>query len=212
MKNKTNFVFVKAISFSAVFAIGLIFSSCAKNNVSEIIKDIPTVQAFLSDEIPDSDLNAILQAGTNAQSGMNGQPWHFSAVKNKAIQKQVADELRKFMPNDLPESVKAKAGFDSAPLAIVVSGKDSSDFDCALATQAMVFEAATLGYGTKIIASPNVVFHGENRAEYKKTLKIPNDMETIAVLLVGKTDSEKSDALSAATTRNPFEETVSIIE
>lgn len=193
------------------------FFSCNKNgsskvsNVSEIIKDIPTVQFFLQDKIPDKDLNAILESGINAQSGMNGQPWHFSVVKNKEIQKQVADELRSFMPKDLPENVKAKAGFDGAPVAIIVSGKDNSDFDVALATQAMVFEAATLGYGTKIIASPNIVFHGANSAEYKKIFKIPDDMNTIAVLLVGKIDKTQ-DAISSATTRKSYDEVVSVIE
>lgn len=189
-------------------------SACKKNNAfeaAEVIKDIPTVQAFLPEQIPDSDLNSILQAGINAQSGMNGQPWHFSVVKSKPVQRQIADELRSFMPKDLPESVKAKAGFDSAPVAIVVSGKTGGDFDCALATQAMVFEAAALGYGTKIIASPNIVFHGERQAEYKSLLKIPEDMQTIAVLLVGKAD-EKSDALSSATIRKSYEEVVSVIE
>lgn len=187
-------------------------NSDARKNVSEIFKDIPTVQAFLADEISESDLRTILESGINAQSGMNGQPWHFSVVKNKDLQNRVAEELRSFMPGNLPESVRIKAGFNGAPIAIVISGKENSDFDCGLAMQAMAFQSEILGYGTKIISSPNIVFHGENRAEYKSLLKIPEDMETISVLLVGKTDSEKSDAISSATTRKSYEEIVSIVE
>lgn len=221
--------FSRSISFSIVFlsACGFLLFGCKKNpvsnsvyadsensrkNISEIFKDIPTVQAFLADEISESDLSTILESGINAQSGMNGQPWHFSVVKNKEIQNRVAEELRSFMPGNLPESVRIKAGFDGAPVAIVISGKENSDFDCGLAMQAMAFQAEILGYGTKIISSPNIVFHGENRAEYKNLLKIPEDMETISVLLVGKTDSEKSDAISSATTRKSYEEIVSIVE
>lgn len=221
--------FSRSISFSIVFlsACGFLLFGCKKNpvsnsvsadsensrkNISEIFKDIPTVQAFLADEISESDLSTILESGINAQSGMNGQPWHFSVVKNKEIQNRVAEELRSFMPGNLPESVRIKAGFNGAPIAIVISGKENSDFDCGLAMQAMAFQAEILGYGTKIISSPNIVFHGENRAEYKNLLKIPEDMETISVLLVGKTDSEKSDAISSATTRKSYEEIVSIVE
>lgn len=221
--------FSRSISFSIVFlsACGFLLFGCKKNpvsnsvsadsensrkNISEIFKDIPTVQAFLADEISESDLSTILESGINAQSGMNGQPWHFSVVKNKEIQNRVAEELRSFMPGNLPESVRIKAGFNGAPVAIVISGKENSDFDCGLAMQAMAFQAEILGYGTKIISSPNIVFHGENRAEYKNLLKIPEDMETISVLLVGKTDSEKSDAISSATTRKSYEEIVSIVE
>lgn len=221
--------FSRSISFSIVFlsACGFLLFGCKKNpvsnsvyadsensrkNISEIFKDIPTVQAFLADEISESDLSTILESGINAQSGMNGQPWHFSVVKNKEIQNRVAEELRSFMPGNLPESVRIKAGFDGAPVAIVISGKENSDFDCGLAMQAMAFQAEILGYGTKIISSPNIVFHGENRAEYKNLLKIPEDMETISALLVGKTDSERSDAISSATTRKSYEEIVSIVE
>lgn len=221
--------FSRSISFSLVFltACGFLLFGCKKNpnsnsvsadsensrkNISEIFKDIPTVQAFLADEISESDLRTILESGINAQSGMNGQPWHFSVVKNKDLQNRVAEELRSFMPGNLPESVRIKAGFNGAPIAIVISGKENSDFDCGLAMQAMAFQAEILGYGTKIISSPNIVFHGENRAEYKSLLKIPEDMETISVLLVGKTDSEKSDAISSATTRKSYEEIVSIVE
>lgn len=221
--------FSRSISFSIVFlsACGFLLFGCKKNpvsnsvsadsensrkNISEIFKDIPIVQAFLADEISESDLSTILESGINAQSGMNGQPWHFSVVKNKEIQNRVAEELRSFMPGNLPESVRIKAGFNGAPIAIVISGKENSDFDCGLAMQAMAFQAEILGYGTKIISSPNIVFHGENRAEYKNLLKIPEDMETISVLLVGKTDSEKSDAISSATTRKSYEEIVSIVE
>lgn len=221
--------FSRSISFSIVFlsACGFLLFGCKKNpvsnsvsadsensrkNISGIFKDIPTVQAFLADEISESDLSTILESGINAQSGMNGQPWHFSVVKNKEIQNRVAEELRSFMPGNLPESVRIKAGFNGAPIAIVISGKENSDFDCGLAMQAMAFQAEILGYGTKIISSPNIVFHGENRAEYKNLLKIPEDMETISVLLVGKTDSEKSDAISSATTRKSYEEIVSIVE
>lgn len=221
--------FSRSIYFSIVFlsACGFLLFGCKKNpvsnsvsaasenarkNISEIFKDIPTVQAFLADEISESDLTTILESGINAQSGMNGQPWHFSVVKNKEIQNRVAEELRSFMPGNLPESVRIKAGFNGAPVAIVISGKENSDFDCGLAMQAMAFQAEILGYGTKIISSPNIVFHGEKRTEYKSLLKIPEDMETISVLLVGKTDSEKSDAISSATTRKTYEEIVSIVD
>lgn len=213
---KKNFIFIASVLliFDAVLVSGCKKVEQTENvqNAAQIIGDIPTVQFFLEDKVDETDLNQIILAGINAQSGMNGQPWHFSIVKSKAIQNQVADEMRSFMPENLPESAKAKAGFNGAPVAIVVSGKENSDFDAALASQAIVAEAVVLGYGTKIIASPNIVFHGEKRAEYKSLLKIPDDMETIAVVLIGKPDNEKIDALSQATLRKSYDKVVSVIE
>ena len=45
-----------------------------------VVEDIPTIQAFLDEPVPDSDLQKIVNAGINSQSAMNGQPWHFSVV------------------------------------------------------------------------------------------------------------------------------------
>ena len=42
-----------------------------------IIEDIPTVQAFLEEAVPEEDESRIVMAGINAPSAMNGQPWHF---------------------------------------------------------------------------------------------------------------------------------------
>ena len=48
----------------------------------QIVEDLPTTQAFLKDPIPDADIQRIVNAGINAPSAMNKQPWHFTVVSN----------------------------------------------------------------------------------------------------------------------------------
>ena len=48
-----------------------------------IIRDISTVQAFTGEAVSEDDINAIVMAGVNAPSAMNGQPWHFSVITNQ---------------------------------------------------------------------------------------------------------------------------------
>lgn len=103
----------------------------------------------------------------------------------------------------------AKAGITDAPLAIIVSCKEGSEFDAGLACQNMSAEAQLLGYGTKIIASPTIALNGENQQTYREMLDIPDDQSAIAVLLVGMEDTSlDADAITAATTRNSEEELV----
>ena len=59
---------------------------------------------------------------------------------------------------------------------------------------------------------PTILFNGENKDYYKELLKIPFDMKSIAVVLVGKEDKIRSDAISSPTLRNDFEQTVTFIE
>ena len=106
-----------------------------------------------------------------------------------------------------------KAGIGDAPLTIVISCAEGSELDAGLAVQNMSAEAQLLGYGTKIMTAPTMALNGENADEYKALLSIPENQKVAAVLLVGKaaTAEENPDAVASATTRNPFEETVTII-
>ena len=123
-------------------------------------------------------------------------------------------------PEGAPEGKPAfsraagKAGIGDAPLTIVISCAEGSELDAGLAVQNMSAEAQLLGYGTKIMTAPTMALNGENAGEYKELLSIPENQKVAAVLLVGKaaTEDENPDAVASATTRNPFEETVTIID
>ena len=106
-----------------------------------------------------------------------------------------------------------KAGIGDAPLTIVISCEEGSEFSAGLAVQNMSAEAQLLGYGTKILTSPTIALNGENQEEYKALLNIPENQKIVAVLLVGKAVSgeENPDALSSATTRNDFDDMATII-
>lgn len=80
----------------------------------------------------------------------------------------------------------------------------SDSFDCGLATEAMSIAALSLGYGTKIIASPSIALNGEKKADFDKLLQIPKGYSNIAVLLIGHND-ESLDATTSASTRSTME-------
>ena len=103
-----------------------------------------------------------------------------------------------------------KAGIGDAPLTIVISCKEGSELDAGLAIQNMSAEAQLLGYGTKIMTAPTIAL---NNDEYKALLSVPEGQKIAAVLIVGKAATEKDnpDAVSGATTRNPFDDVVTII-
>lgn len=103
-----------------------------------------------------------------------------------------------------------KAGIGDAPLTIVISCKEGSELDAGLAVQNMSAEAQLLGYGTKIMTAPTMAL---NNDEYKKMLSVPEGQKIAAVLIVGKpaTEEDNPDAVSSATTRNNFNDMVTVI-
>jgi nitroreductase len=60
-------------------------------NVSDAIRLKRAVRKFTPDLLPEKVILAILNAGRRAQSSKNTQPWHFIAITDKAILKQLSE-------------------------------------------------------------------------------------------------------------------------
>lgn len=71
----------------------------SNQDLLKIAEDIPTAQAFLKDPIPEADLTRIVNAGINAPSAMNRQPWHFTVVTNTDVIQSLVDQQRNSMKN-----------------------------------------------------------------------------------------------------------------
>ena len=178
-------VVLMAAGFSGIVSAG---------EAADLVEDIPTVQAFTDDVVKVEDIARIINAGVNSPSAMNKQPWHFSVVTDRSVIEKIASE-----PNDKNTPI-VKARASDAPMLVVVSCKEGSEFDAGLATQAMSIEAQLLGYGTKIFISPVRTINDETQQELRNTLGIPEEQKAAAVLAVGKEDVY-ADVLSTATVR-----------
>ena len=108
-----------------------------------------------------------------------------------------------------PASTGAKAGVGDSPVAIIIYRNDKSaspnaDFDCGLAAQNMVIAAAALGYGVKIVSSPTMTLNGANHDALCEKLGVDPALQAVAVLLIGRVNTEV-DAAAGASTREPLE-------
>lgn len=205
----------------------------------KIVEDIPTAQAFLSDPVPEEDLQRIVNAGVNAPSAMNRQPWHFTVINNAETIKQLADAQKegmkgmKFPPRPsadgkapgnppmppmggnrpkMPGGNGPKSGLGDSPVVILISCKEGSEFDAGLACECMNDMANMLGYGTKIASSVTMLFNGDKKAEYDKQFQIPDGQNIVAAILIGKLNTEAYDAVTSATPRNSKEQVVTFVK
>lgn len=94
MKKIISTFLAAAICLSGMTVLGKCRAEAAGNAVpsdpAKLIEDIPTVQAFTDEAVDVNDINAIVLAGINAPSAMNGQPWHFSVVTSKEVLDEMA--------------------------------------------------------------------------------------------------------------------------
>lgn len=103
----------------------------------------------------------------------------------------------------------AKASLGDSPLAVIIYENEASkspapQFDCGLAAQNMRIAAASLGYGVKIVSSPTMTLNGEMHDEICEKLGVDPSLKAVAVLLIGKTETD-ADAVSSASVRDALE-------
>lgn len=193
----------------ACMAMAFACSSTSATSNKELLITGKTAQYFTDEAISDADITNILNAGINATSAMNKQNRYFSAVTNKDLLKEFKENMSKNMPPQMKEQPNPKAGLGDSPLAIVVSCGDKGEYDAGLATQSMYDYAVLSGYGAKILSSPCRMINDG----YKQKLNIPNGMNSVAVIIIGKVkDMSGVDGVTSASLRKAFDEVATIIK
>ena len=82
-----------------------------------LVTDIPTTQYFTDEAVKEEDVTAILTAGVNTPSAMNGQPWHFTAITDQTVLQQIADDMSGGSPAGMQPPAEGEDGAD-APTAL----------------------------------------------------------------------------------------------
>jgi nitroreductase len=172
-----------------ILATGNALSQTAGNPVTDLLLSAWSPRNYTVVPVTDQQIEMILQCGIKAPSSRNGQPWHFTVLKNEAVMKEI-------IPNITPGNV-----------IIVLSGKVSQagttpDFDCGLATQNMFVAASSMGLGARIYGGPIAAARDRREA-----LQIPKGFTPVIMLRVGNIE-KSTDAVSGASPRKAEEEIV----
>ena len=121
-------------------------------------------------QVPDAELERVLDAGRRAPSGRNRQPIEFIVIRDRETLQKLA---------------RAQACIGDVGLAIAVAADpDKSQFwleDVSAATTNMLLAITALGYGSVWIEG--ALLRAED--EHKQVLGIPENMRLMVVLPIG---------------------------
>jgi len=145
----------------------------------EAITKRASVRRLRPAEVPDADLDRILDAGRRAPSGMNRQPICFIVIKE---------------PDTLGKLAQAQECIGQVGLAIAIAADPGkSPFwleDVAAATENMLLAITALGYASVWIEGRLL----RAEAEHKHVLGVPEEMRLMVVLPVGLPDQPVQQA------------------
>ncbi|MCD8115564.1 MAG: nitroreductase family protein [Oscillospiraceae bacterium] len=163
---------------------------------AEVILNAFACKNFSDEELTDDEIEAIIQAGINAPSAMNSQPWQFVLIEN--------DELK--------ESLVSTTS--CAVIIVAVPTEDSMgasmQFQAGLAAESMYLYAQSIGLAANMYVAPcsmTINVDDESKALYG----IAEGYEAAIVLGIGHY-ADEADAYSSATARNDYDSFVSVVE
>jgi len=157
----------------------------------ETIMKRRSVRKFQPKLLSNADLQTIIEAGRQAPSAANRQPWHFVVVKSE-------DQRQK-----LAEACSGQTWLAGAAVIVAGVGKPAVNdkwypVDVAIAMQNMILAATALGYGTCWIGA-------FDQERVKGVLGIPEDMTVVALTPIGVPDDQPE-----ARPRQPLSEFASV--
>jgi len=160
------------------------------NPVLEAIADRRSIRGYKPVALTQEQLTTLLNAGEQAPSARNLQPWHFSVVRNKEILKEISDETGKKLNRDTPSDV-----FYGASTVIFVSSDPNahqwSRLDCGIAVENIALAAHSMGLGSVIVGICYLAFEGERGEYFNKVLKFPEKYSFAVSIVLGVPDATK---------------------
>jgi nitroreductase len=169
------------------------------NSVIEAIKKRRSVRFYESTEVPKSVIEAIIEAGNDAPSSMNCQPWRFVVVKDKEVHQKL---LQIALPNakKIFEDIKEKDPmryesimtrfsesedpiYYSAPVIVFVIGQGIyAAHSCPLACQNMMLAAYSLGIGSCWVGLGSMI---TDNPEARELLDLKDDEKIFGPIILG---------------------------
>jgi len=137
-----------------------------------------SIRKYATRAISDEDLRTILEAGRQAPSAANRQPWHFIVVQGENQKRRLA------------EACSGQTWIADAAAIIAGLGKPGVSekwypVDVAIAMENMILAATALGYGTCWIGA-------FEEGKVRSVLGVPEEVSVVALTPVG-VPAEKPD-------------------
>lgn len=155
------------------------------NKVLEIITTRSSARAYSNQPVSDELLNAVIDAGLKAPTGMNLQELSFSVVKgdNPVLEELDAEKRRLRDQEKQPHLF-----YYEAPYFIIISADENEKWahvDAGIAVQNMALAAESLGLGNLIIGCVYDAMHGEKKDYFNEKFMIPEGKSFIIALAIG---------------------------
>jgi len=157
------------------------------------IKGRRSVRAYTDEPVTKEQLDAVLEAGVWAPTGMDRQPWKFVVIEDKKLIKLVSDETKELVKKNMP-MLAAQFSTDqdiicyNAPMLVLICTEKNPQWanvnllDSVLAAQNIFLKAYELGLGTCYMGFVHFL---NSKPEVLRKLGVPENCDMTVPFIIG---------------------------
>jgi len=139
-----------------------------RDEILETIRKRRTIRRYADRDVDDEQVETLLEMAMTAPNRLNRQPWHFIVIREKRIQKKLADLL------GLHPYLK------TAPVLIAAAARPKLSttwrMDLSAALENMIIAATAMGLGTAWVGEPDSVVWTMAEEMLHDALHIPREL------------------------------------
>ena len=143
----------------------------------DFIKGRRTVRKFTGESITDEQLRGLLEAAVAAPTRYDIQPWHFVALRNKYLQRQVADAMR------------IHPYLENADVVVAIWGEPDRSptwmMDGSAAIENLLLAAHVMGLGGAWAGGPGGFGFEAAESLLRKEMDAPADVRLVSLVALG---------------------------
>jgi nitroreductase len=149
----------------------------------DLIRKRRTIRRFNGDRVSEEQIETLLEMAMSAPNRLNRQPWHFVIIRDKELQKKVADTYR-VHPYLEQASVLIAVGAnpDESPTWLM---------DISAATENLLLAATALGLGGAWVGAPDTTLWDQTEALLREALGIPSHIRIPTMVALGHPAEER---------------------
>lgn len=143
----------------------------------DLIRKRRTIRRFADERVSEEQVETLLEMAMSAPNRLNKQPWHFVVIRDRELQKQVADTYR----------VRPYVEQASVLIAVGANPAESPTWlmDISAAAENLLLAATAMGLGGAWVGAPDTALWGETEALLRHSLGIPPHIRIPTLLAIG---------------------------
>ena len=170
------------------------------NETLQVIKKRRSIKQYKAEQIPDADLQQIMEAAIYAPNARNAQTWHFTVIQNKDMIDKMVSIIKENMMNSGIEFLVGRASepdyhtFYHAPTVVIITGDEKDKFrevSCGVAAENIALAAQSLNIGSCVMTSPELLFASDKGKALTKESGVPDGYTHVCVVTLGYTEGKE---------------------